>query len=352
MNRDLKTHITFIRQKKTAYGGAERYLERLNDALIHLGYTTEILHSGLPKWLPSWSGVLLFSQQVCRKKNSSTFYFSLDRITCPDIYRAGDGVHRAFLKTRGFTLNPLHLCYLWLEKRTFRNAKAIIANSEMVKKEIIDFYAIDPEKIKVIYNGVPIPPIPNKLQAKTNLSEIFSFDKGLPVILFVGSGFRRKGVEEFLYTLAKLRRPFISFIVGKEKRMSHYQMLARKLKISDKVIFTGPRADVELFYEASDIFLFPTRYEPFSNVVLEALSYGDIVFTTRQNGASEILDENFVMHRSNDESIVEKIDRLLGDTDYLLEQQTQARRLAENFPIERNVDETIKLLDKIQKNLS
>ncbi len=295
---------------------------------------------------------MLFNTVVCHRKQKDAFYFSLDRITCPDVYRAGDGVHRAFLKTRGFTLNPLHFCYLWLEKRTFRNAKAIIANSEMVKKEIIDFYAIDPMKIKVIYNGVPIPPPPNKLQAKTKLSEIFCFDKELPVILFVGSGFRRKGVEEFLHILAKLRRPFISFVVGKEKRMSRYQKLARRLEISDKVFFTGPRGDIDHFYEASDIFLFPTRYEPFSNVVLEALSYGDVVFTTRQNGASEILDENFVMHSPDNDVVVEKIDRLLEDTKYLQEQQTKARKLSEKFSIERNVDETVKLLDKIQKNLS
>ena len=285
MSHNLAIDITFIRQKKTRFGGAERYLERLNNKLANLGYMTEILHANLPEWLPSWFKALLFDRQVCRKKNSSILYFSLDRITCPDIYRAGDGVHKAFLKTKGFSLNPLHLTYLWLEKRTFANAKIIIANSQMVKSQILEHHPVDESKIVVIYNGVPIPDSFNPAEAKKFLVKEFSIDAHKPIILFVGSGFARKGVEEYLRILSRLESPFTALVVGKEKHLKKYQRLARELKLEEHVIFTGPRKDVETFYAASDIFLFPTRYEPFSNVVLEAMSYGCATFTTRQNGA-------------------------------------------------------------------
>jgi len=144
-----KIKIVLIRYNNTPFGGAERYLQRLDEALKNRGYETEILHADLPEWLPSWLKVLLFSKKICTLKSKiqnpkSKIFFSLDRITCPDIYRAGDGFHRAFLKSKGFTLNPLHLSYLWLEKRTFENAKVIIANSRLVKKQILEHY---PEQV-------------------------------------------------------------------------------------------------------------------------------------------------------------------------------------------------------------
>ena len=342
------SEILFIRQKHTLFGGAERYLERLNAALKAEGYRTEILHARLPKRLPSWLKALLFSRQVCKQKRLTTnIYFSLDRITCPDIYRAGDGVHKAFLQTKGFTLNPLHLSYLWLERRTFANAELIIANSRLVREQILHFYPeTEATKIHVVYNGVPIPEHIDKSEAKKSLAEEFGFDPSLPVILFVGSGFERKGVREFLQTVAALKHPFQAIIVGKEKRIQRYKRLAEELKISDRVLFTGPRKDVERFYEGADLFLFPTRYEPFSNVVLEALSYGNVVFTTRQNGASEILPETWVMQKPDDPSTAERIDRLLADATLLKHASQEAREIAEAYPIERNVRETLDLLQK------
>ncbi len=348
-----KKRIIFIRQKHTDFGGAERYLQRLNSVLREEGFRTEILHSTLPRWLPSWLKALLFSRQICKTKNQTTtderqttkIYFSLDRITCPDIYRAGDGVHKAFLETKGFSLNPLHLSYLWLEERTFKNARLIIANSHLVKEQILRFYPkTEAEKIHVVHNGVPIPERFDKSETKRSLAKEFGFDPSLPLLLFVGSGFERKGVREFLMILSRLRHPCHAFIVGKEKHMGKYRGMAKKLGVADHVIFTGPRSDVERFYAGADLFLFPTRYEPFSNVVPEALSYGTVALTTRQNGASEILPEAWVMERPNDLSIVEAIDRFLSDPVLLERSSREARTIAEQYPIERNVRETLELI--------
>ncbi|HIE73019.1 MAG TPA: glycosyltransferase, partial [Flavobacteriales bacterium] len=84
-----------------------------------------------------------------------------------------------------------------------------------------------------------------------------------------------------------------------------------------RVVFTGPRQDVDDFYTISDVFLFPTHYEPFSNVVLEAMSLENAVFTTKQNGAHEILEDEYIMSNSRDFSVVGKIDALLEDVEAL-----------------------------------
>lgn len=239
-------------------------------------------------------------------------------------------------------MNPLHFIYKFLEQKAFQNSKKIIANSYMVKEQIINTYNIDPKKIEVVYNGLP-------LKEKVNFSGLkneFNL-KDEKVILYVGSGFKRKGVKEALDIVSKLQNNFKFIVVGKEKKMQFYKDYAKKLGIKNKVIFTGPRGDVDKFYSMSDIFLFPTRYEPFSNVVLEAIMYENVVFTTKQNGAHEILEEEFIMNSSNDFSIVKKIDHFLSDSEQLIYLKKKQSSIINNFSIDKNIEETLKVIRQL-----
>jgi UDP-glucose:(heptosyl)LPS alpha-1,3-glucosyltransferase len=338
--------IYFIREKKNKFGGAETYLSRLSSALDENSTNHKIVNSIFPKFLPSWLRVILFNIQVCLFKGSK-FYFSLERIICPDVYRAGDGVHKVFLNIEQKSkTNLLHPVYLFLEKQCFNKAKHIIANSQMVKNEIINTYGISSKKITVIYNGIR-QKVTNYQQSFDKLSKEFSIKQEQKILLYVGSGFKRKGVEEFLQIVAKLENSSLkAFVVGKEKNIEYYQELSLKLKIDDRVIFTGPREDVDDFYVISDVFLFPTHYEPFSNVVLEAMSFENAVFTTKQNGASEILNDDFVMNDSNDFSILSKINKLLKNQAELENVKKENRLDSQQFSIEFNLSKTLKIINK------
>ena len=87
--------IYLIREDSSALGGAEIYLKRLSDKLTSYGIDHEVINSFFPRFLPSWLRVILFNIQVTVGKKGK-FYFSLERIICPNVYRAGDGVHRIF----------------------------------------------------------------------------------------------------------------------------------------------------------------------------------------------------------------------------------------------------------------
>lgn len=339
--------LYFVRANRTKFGGAEMYLSRLSKALNKQNIKHKVINSVLPKFLPSWLRSIVFNFQVCLTKGDR-FYFSLDRITCPDIYRAGDGVHSVFLTVeKKSKLNPLHPIYLFLEKRCFQRAKCIVANSEMIRKQIIDTYSINPAKIKVVYNGVESKEL-NYQCSFDRLSKEFSIKENQSILLYVGSGFKRKGVEEFLKIVSRLKNSDIkAFIIGKEKNIEYYQQLAMALKIDNQVVFTGTREDVNDFYTISDIFLFPTRYEPFSNVVLEAMSFENAVFTTRQNGASEILDNEFVMKTPLDFSVVQKIDKLLSNKEALKVIQKNNKSKSMRFSIEKNLSETLKVINEV-----
>ena len=277
------------------------------------------------------------------------FYFSLERITCPDLYRAGDGVHKVFLDIeKKSKLNPLHPIYLYLEKRCFKRASKIIAISQMVKDNIINAYEINHNKISVIYNGIELKEI-NFKKSIDKLSQEFSLNKDCRIILYVGSGFKRKGVKEFLQIVSKLDNihNIKAFVIGKEKNMSYYQNLAKELSIKKQVIFTGPREDVDDFFTISDIFLFPTHYEPFGSVVLEAMNLKNVVFTTKHCGGSELLDSEFIMQSADDISVNQKINNLLENSDKLEMIKEKNRFKSKQFSIENNAAETLKIIDEI-----
>lgn len=344
----MKKKIYFIRSNSTKFGGAENYLYRLSKELTKENFDHQIIHSHIPKLLPSWLRAMLFNLQVLIAKKNK-LYYSLDRITCPDIYRAGDGVHKIFLSIENKSkLNLLHPVYLYLERKCFTKAKLIIANSNMVKQQIIDSYKIEPSKIKVIYNGIELKKIEYAKSFK-KLSKEFSINASLPIILFVGSGFKRKGVAEFLHILSKLKlKEFKAFVIGKETNLNHYLDLSQKLRIKDQVIFTGPRADVDDFYSISDIFLFPTHYDPFSNVVLEAMNFENVVFTTKLNGASEILNEDFIMASPIDNKVINSIDKLLANKDELNSEKLKNKKISELFSIKNNLDRTLEAIYEIE----
>jgi len=339
--------LYLVREKSTKFGGAEVYLSRLSKVLSNNGIEHKILNSVFPRILPSWLRIILFNLQACLMKKEK-FYFSLERIVCPDVYRAGDGVHKIFLSIENKSkFNLLHPVYLFLERRCFNNAKHIIANSQMVKNEIIKVYGVDRHKIDVVYNGIQ-PKEVDYAQSYQKLSNEFDLQSDTPIILYVGSGFKRKGVEEFLGIISKMTTKCQAFILGKEKKIYYYEQLAKDLGIYNKVVFTGPRTDVVDFYTISDIFLFPTHYEPFSNVVLEAMNFGNAVFTTKQNGAHEILSEKYIMSSPKDFSVVDRIDKLLRNKDALRAAKKDNQLMAAKLSIETNMMKTLEIIKKVK----
>ncbi|QKF65084.1 glycosyltransferase family 4 protein [Campylobacter corcagiensis] len=337
--------IVFLRINPKAVGGAEKYLQRVVYVLKQNGIKHEIRSFNGNQKIPSWLKALKFNHQVCKQKSKDEIYFSLERVGCADIYRAGDGVHKVYRNQKKlWFLNPLNFVYPYLERKCFENSKKIITNSNFIKDQIIKTYNINPQKIQTIYNGVNLPNKVDKVKTKTEICAKFNLDLKKPLILFVGSGFKRKGVKEFLTILKNLNSNYSSIIIGKDKNIKKYINLTKNLGLD--TLFLGVRDDVNKFYEASDIFVFPTYYEPFSNVILEALSYGCVCFTTKQNGASEILDNEFIMNSPNDLKISKTIDKFLNNASLLQTQSQKNIEISKKFSIENNVKLTMEIINE------
>jgi len=119
------------------------------------------------------------------------------------------------------------------------------------------------------------------------------------------------------------------------------------LGLESILFFMGERKDVNYFYSVADFVILPTKYDPFSNVILEAMSFKNIVITTTDNGAHEILNRKWVMKSYNDYSIIELINKTLNNEESIIKVKKENYQRAKQFSIEKNSMETIKYLKRL-----
>jgi UDP-glucose:(heptosyl)LPS alpha-1,3-glucosyltransferase len=237
--------------------------------------------------------------------------FSLERTWRQDVYRAGDGVHRVWLERRRqfapwwrrpfIGWGGFHRTMLALERKTFdpANTRRIIVNSNMVREEILRHFPFPAERLHLVRNGVETA----RFQAgrRAEARRRFGVAEDEHLLLFVGSGWERKGLKFLLDALSKARElgtltePYLGRLYrGADLPKMRLLVVGRgtpPAPCPEGVIFQGPMPDVEQTYAAADLFVFLPIYEPSANVCFEALAAGLPVVTTRQNGAHEIIEE-------------------------------------------------------------
>jgi UDP-glucose:(heptosyl)LPS alpha-1,3-glucosyltransferase len=317
--------IALVRKAYTPYGGAERYLTQMIERLrgrgheVHVfarqwdsatamaGEKAGIFHPVPVIPSPSFLEALSFAHfsQSLLKKEEFDIIHSFERTLYQDIYRAGDGCHREWLLRRKkidpwlkrltHPLNPLHRTLLFLEKHLFQSPrlKKIIANSRTGKEEIIRHYGVPGEKIEVIYNGVDLETFHPRNVAlfRRALRRELKIPLEAPVVLFLGSGYRRKGLDSLIAAMPRIKKVArqAALVVAGKGEVKRYREKARGMGVERNILFLGPTQRSRELYAASDLFALPTIYDPFSNACLEAMATGIPVLTSRANGVSELI---------------------------------------------------------------
>jgi UDP-glucose:(heptosyl)LPS alpha-1,3-glucosyltransferase len=263
---------------------------------------------------------------------------SHERMTGADIYRAGEGTHRGYLEAmaRPIKGHPYHRYVIRLERRIFRldGIRRIVAISARGRSEIERLYATPRDRVALVYNGVdlarfnPTALAPERAATRGELG----LDAGTWCVLFVGSGFERKGLGPLVEAMARLTdRSARLVVVGKGDR-TPYEALASELGVSRQLIWLGPRADVHRLYAAADLVALPARYEPFGNVHLEALATGRPVLSSALAGGSELVENGvngWVAPEVTAAAVAEGLERLRAGDRTALSQA--ARASAEPF---------------------
>jgi UDP-glucose:(heptosyl)LPS alpha-1,3-glucosyltransferase len=374
--------IAIIRKKYVFHGGSEGFSRELISLLAGQGNEVHIFAlqwegSQIPANVTfhkvpaisfnSFLRDLSFALSAYRllKKESFDIIQSHDKTLFQHIYRAGDGCHIEWLQQRwkrtgllgkiSIVLNPYHWLIVSLERMILkgRRFRKVVAISQLVKKNIIEHYGVQENDIEVIYNGVDLSKFhpANRKLYREEIRSRHSLPDDAFVLLFVGSGFERKGLEFFLKAMELVPYPLTALIVGKGSEKKYRQFIKRQ-----KVIFCGPQREIQKYYAASDIFTFPAIYEPFGNVHLEALASGLPVITTGLSGAAEIIQEGvhgFVIPLPEEyPRIAEKIQYLMDNRKAYESMCINARQRAEEFSFQKHLNKTLHLYQEILGEMS
>jgi UDP-glucose:(heptosyl)LPS alpha-1,3-glucosyltransferase len=354
--------IAFARRGFSISGGAENYLKRLARGLIDAGHAVELFTT--EEWpAEEWpcgqmrrlraNSPLAFANELDRVWHTAgcDLLMSLERVWRCGLYRAGDGVHRAWLEQRAkmsgrlrrflAPFNRKHSGILRLEEALLakRGAARVIVNSQMVKNEIREFYDYPSDQIDLIHTGVPLEIFSRTQERRHEQRRTLGLTESEIALLFAGSGWERKGLREAIEAVAGSRNPNVRLLVAGHGNENTFKMSGAH--------FLGVARDMPALYAAADIFILPTHYDPFSNACLEALASGLPVITTRNNGFSEIIDDR--IHGS----IVDRagnIDALRDAIEFWCEAATRENarpailQRASRFDISQNVEQTLALL--------
>lgn len=228
---------------------------------------------------------------------------SHERTLVQDVYRAGEGCHGAYLDVKAERLNPLkraalranpyHRALLSLERKIFSpsGTRQIVAISRLGKAEIQRLYGLAESRVAVIYNGVDQERFrpAHRERYRMGIREALGIPQEAWVVLFVGSGFERKGLAPLIEGFALVRDRESRLVVVGKGDVAPYRALASRLGVAEGIVWAGARADVERYYAAADAVALPALYEPFGNVHLEALASGLPVLASSRAGGSEVV---------------------------------------------------------------
>lgn len=301
--------LFICRRSWSPTGGAERYIQRLAGALGKMGVDSVLLTG--PQWPEAaWPGDRIqrlpaddaqsfaVAAAHTRARHPDALLFAFERIPGADLFRAGDGLHRAWLErlaaeegrlADGFRrLRKVHRQALRLESAMLGGnpAPRVIANSRMVANELERAFGLQGDRVMVIPNGFDAPRLPpdEGLRRRERIRSSLGCRPADSVILFVGSGWKRKGAQVLADAFRRLGRSDAHLVLvgkGEGEGLNH-----------PGIHPVGPQDDPVDWFLGADLFALPTLYDPFSNACLEAAAFGLPVLTTDANGFAEVLKEH------------------------------------------------------------
>ncbi|MFQ5514637.1 MAG: glycosyltransferase family 4 protein [Myxococcota bacterium] len=297
--------------------------------------------------------VRLFSERAARATaHGFDLVHSFARTRRQQIYRSGGGSHAEYME-RVYrqprlqrALSPRHRAILGVEEAVFADPSQIIhCIAKRGAEEIAQRYAVPRERLVVIYNGVDTARFHPERRAMHRQRLRSRLRLEGPVALFVGGGLHRKGLDRAIRGLANARTSAQLLVVG-GGRKEPARRLAVELGVAERVHFLGHRHDVETWHAAADLLVLPTRYDPFGNAVLEGMASGLPVATTREAGASELIEDGkngFLL----DDDFTPAFERLASPA-ALEPVAVAARRTAERFTWARHAERLIELYERVR----
>lgn len=363
-----------------SHGGAERVAANLSRKLVDSGNDVHLYATAFDEIvegvhahpvrvnmaLSPWK--LLSFQKKVRKtiqKENFDLVYGLCQVFPVDIYRVGDGIHQYWMKLQypnviirwfKYLTSLVHLAMRWLENRIIKddNCKHFITNSKLLKLQLMEYFGLPENRISVVYNGIDHGVFNSGVKSyRSSMRSDFHIEENDLVLLFVSNNWERKGLATTIEAISKTGMENIKLVIVGRGNQKRYKSLAKENGImTDNLIFIGRTNRVERYYGMADIFILPSRYEPFANVCLEAMACGVPVITTRSNGSSEVITnghDGFILDDWMDADGLSSLLKRFQDRHIRNAMGKRASEAARRYSWERHVKETQQVFDRVIK---
>jgi len=297
VSRDSGFSICIIRRNYRSDGGAEVATSSYIEALSGFADVTLACESWAASDFRGRVERLLVSGRT-RSASYRSFIGSAERfisghqglshshelVPGANIIRLGDGLHVSWLKAAGWSwkavIDPFHRYKIKIERKTLEDPRlrSVIVNSNLVGRDLRAKFGIDPSSIILIRNIVR-----SDFKETSIVGPLKSGNK----LVFVGSGWHRKGLSLAIRSLTRLPENTTLTVYGVDRTAPKYQKLVSCLGLQSRVTFKGLMSVTPQELDNYDSLVHPAIYEPFPNVAIEALSRGLPVVSSYSSGTSD-----------------------------------------------------------------
>ena len=309
-------NLAIVRRRYAQFGGAERFIDTAVGPIAAAGIDVAIVSETWSSETPgNIKQIKVPKTGMTRRAKLANFQrgvgeivrrekFDLvqthERLVGADIFRAGDGVHAAWLARQRAEqglwpallrkFEPLHRLIVDTECKMARDTTMMfVAISALVARDITDWLNVPQQRIRVIENGIDTnlfyPPAPEQRAAAR---QRFGIEGDGPLVAFVGSGFARKGAFKLVEALALRQcREVQALIAGRDRRLQILERRVHQLGLEKRVRVLGGFSDPLAVYHAADLFVLPSLYDPLSNAAVEAIACGLPLVVTPETGISD-----------------------------------------------------------------
>lgn len=302
----------------------------------------------LEDWRPGGQPTLFHAHDWLSLDSARTLKYEYKLPIVATIHATEHGRHGGIFND---TSRYIHEQEYWLTYEAWR----IIVCSEFMKGEVHKYFDAPWDKIDVVYNGVD----PAKFEFEWSKEERAAHRAKLAlpdekIVLYVGRFVREKGIQVLLNSAHTIlaQEPKTKFLIVGGGHRERFEKFVQWAGLSDKVLFTGFMANRSLhqLYRVADVAVFPSLYEPFGIVALEAMAAGAPVVSSDAGGLKEVVKHDVtgtLSFASDAGSLAWAVLKVLRDP-------VRAERLADTakirlkveFDWSRLADQTIEVYDR------
>ena len=345
--------IALVLGALTRMGGTERHAVELASGLAARGHRVRVACGRVGADIDVAENA--FEVQICGParrdleraalglRSEGWLVQTLDRVGHGHVFRAGGGAHGHWQERRPWAVSSVAHAVtgvdrreLAAEQRAATGARIVICNSELAAAGMRRWLPWVEDRLSVVRNGVDLSRFGPCAERRGRAREAWRLPPDGRAVLFVGNGFRRKGLASAVEAFDRVATGRDRLVVaGRDRAATRWRRWVTR-RLGSRAIWAGPLSRPEDWLVGADVVLLPTRFDPASNTTLQAMASGCAAITTAHDGTAEILPPGLVVEAPVE---VDAVASLLAETlDRAGEAGRACRAVAERWPLERMVD--------------